>query len=79
MDSESPIDFPIVFQSNPMLISHPEEDLGDFHIRDLEMTPKGQSRSTCINWAMVNIFVYIGTLGLGQEQPLRQYGPFSLS
>jgi len=26
-------------------ISHSEEDMGDFHIRDLEMTPKGQSRS----------------------------------
>ena len=38
------IDFPIVFH-NHMLISHHQEDIGDFHIRDLEMTPKGQSRS----------------------------------
>ena len=30
--------------SNHMLISH-NEDIGDFHIRYLEMTPKGQSRS----------------------------------
>ncbi len=41
-----------------MLISHHQEDIGDFHIRDLEITPKGQrSRCTFINWAMVNIFV----------------------
>ena len=39
------IDFPIVFHSNHMLISHHEEVIGDFHIHDLEMTPEGQSRS----------------------------------
>jgi len=45
-----------------MLISAHQEDIGDFHIRDLEMTPKvneGQ-RSKCIfiNCAMGNICVY---------------------
>jgi len=39
------INFPLVFHSNHMLISHHQEDIGDFYIRDLEMTPKGQSRS----------------------------------
>ncbi len=39
------MNFPIVFHSNHMLISHRQEDIGDFHIRYLEMTPKGQSRS----------------------------------
>ena len=35
------IDFPIVFHSNYMLISHHSEDIGDF-----QSWPKGQSRST---------------------------------
>ncbi len=35
------INFPIVFCSNHMLISHHQEGIGDFHTRDLEMTPKG--------------------------------------
>ncbi len=39
------MDFPIVFHSNHMLISHHEEDIDDFHIHDLEMPPKDQSRS----------------------------------
>ncbi len=61
---KSGIDFPLVFHSNRMLTSHHQDDIGDFHIRDLEMTPKGQSRSkvkmhTFINWATVNIFVYM--------------------
>ncbi len=56
-----------MFNSNHMLISHHQENIVDFHIRDLEMTPKvlqGQ-RSWCIfiNWTMVNI-LSIGTLGL---------------
>ncbi len=42
---KSDINFPIVFHSNHMLISHPQEDIGDFHIRNLEMTHKGKSRS----------------------------------
>ena len=44
---KSDINLPIVFHSRPnhMLISHHQEDIGDFYIRDLEMTPKGQSRS----------------------------------
>ncbi len=45
-----------------MLISHPQDDIGDFHVRDLEIAPKGQpsqrSRCTFINWAMGNIFVH---------------------
>jgi hypothetical protein len=36
---------PIVSHSNHMLISHHQEDIGDFHTRDLEMTPKGQFMS----------------------------------
>jgi hypothetical protein len=51
-----------VFYSNHILISLHQEDIGDFHFRDLEMTPKGQSRSKVkvqfFKWAMVNIFVY---------------------
>ncbi len=41
---KSGIDFPLVFHSNPMLISHHQEDIGDCHIRD-QMTPEGHSRS----------------------------------
>ena len=47
---------------NHMLISLHQEDIGDFHIRDLEMTIKvnqGQrSGRTFINWAMANILVH---------------------
>jgi len=41
----SDLNFPIVFHSNHMLISHHQEHIGNFHIRDFEMTPKGHSRS----------------------------------
>ncbi len=46
-----------------MLISHHQEDIGDFHIRDVEMTHKVQSRSRCtfINWAIAHIFVHMHT------------------
>ena len=51
-----------MFHSNHMLILHRQEAIGDFYIRDIEMTQKvnqGQrSRCTFINWAMVNIFVH---------------------
>ncbi len=44
---KSDINFPIVFHStgNHMLILYQQDDIGDFQIRDLEMTLKGQSRS----------------------------------
>ena len=42
---KSGIDFLLVFHSNLMLISHHQEDICDFHIRDPYMSPKGQSRS----------------------------------
>ncbi len=42
---KSDINLPIVFHSNHMLISHRQEDIGDFHTRAIVMTPKGQSRS----------------------------------
>ena len=42
---KSDINFPIVVHGNHMLISLHKEDIGDFHICDLEMTHKGQSRS----------------------------------
>ncbi len=55
------INFPLMFHRNHMLISHHQEDIGDFHTHDLVMTLKGQSRSwsrwTVINLAIVNIFV----------------------
>ena len=42
---KSDINFPIVFHSNHMFISHHQEDISDSHIRDLEMTSKGQPMS----------------------------------
>ena len=42
------IDFSKVFHSNHMPISHRQEDIGDFHIRDLEMTLQGCSKSNFI-------------------------------
>ncbi len=36
---KSDIDFPYVFHINHMLISHQQEDIGDFHIRDLQNDP----------------------------------------
>ena len=53
VDSESPIYrlatshkcFIVLVTTCFKLISHHQEDIGDFHIRDLQMTPKGHLRS----------------------------------
>ena len=61
------MDFLIVFHSNHMLILHYQDDIDDFHIRDLEMTPKKvnqKSRCTFIVWAWWT-YLSIDTLGLG--------------
>jgi hypothetical protein len=36
---KSDTDIPIVFHNNHKLISQRQEDIGDFQIRDFEMTP----------------------------------------
>ena len=41
-DSESPIS--TCHKCFAMPVSHHQEDIGDFHIRDIEMTPKAHSR-----------------------------------
>ena len=52
------IDLPLVFHSKRMLIPHQQENIGDFHIRDLEMTRqmflKVRSWRTCTKSAMVS-------------------------